>query len=201
MTEVLILIATLAFMATFLLIYYPRKRISGRTPGITCLNNLKQVGLAFRLYAEDNRGRFPMNISTNDKPVVNEAIQVYEYFQLIENELGTPKVLLCPTEVNRARAKDFMNFSNFNVSYFIGLDANDSNPQSILSGDRNITNGLSPIDGILRLTSNVRFTKEMHNDQGNIALGDGSARQVTSARLRSEIIRNAPFATNRIKLP
>jgi prepilin-type processing-associated H-X9-DG protein len=170
---------------------------------ITCVNNLKQVGLSFRLYAGDNRNRYPMNISTNDEPVVNEATPVYRYFKMIANDLGTPKIVICPEDEKRKPANAFTNFSNRNISYFIGLDAHGMLPQSMVSGDRNITNGVAPRRGILRLTTNqvVGFTEEIHNQQGNIALGDGSVQQVSSKRLRSEIIPYTGFATNRIKLP
>lgn len=201
--DVTIIIVTLALAACFFLVFFPRKRISKRADRITCVNNLKQIGLSFRIYAGDNRERYPMNISTNDKPVVNEATQVYEYFQQIEYELGTPKVVVCPKDTNRIAAKNFTNFNNGNVSYFIGLDGNENLENSMIAGDRNISNGFPPKDNILRLTAKqkVSFTKEIHIDQGDIALGDGSVQQVTSKQLRSSILPNTGFLTNRIKLP
>jgi hypothetical protein len=33
---------------------------------IECVNNLKQIGLAYRLWAEDNGGKFPMEISVTN---------------------------------------------------------------------------------------------------------------------------------------
>ena len=201
--DVIIVLATLAFMATFFLAIYPHHRVYSGANRITCVNNLKQIHLSFRIYAGDNRDHFPMNISTNDKPVVNETTQVYQYFQLTENELGTPKVVVCPSDANRKFSKDFTNFNNSNVSYFIGLDSNEERTNSMVAGDRNISNGFPPKDGILRLTAKqkVSFTKEIHNEQGNVVLGDGSVRQVTSKQLRSDIIPKTGFATNRILLP
>ena len=199
--EVLYVMAALAFVA---LVILPRfRRASSSAPRITCVNNLKIIGLSFRIYAGDHFDRYPMNISTNDKPVVNEATPVFQYFQMIQNELGTQKMVVCPSDSKRTASKDFTNFSNKNISYFIGLDANENLPQTILAGDRNITNGFAPRNGILDLTTNqtVGFTDEIHLKQGNIALGDGSVQQVSSARLRSEIIANTGMATNRIKLP
>lgn len=201
--DVIIVIATLAFTATFFLIYYPRQRVYASAPRITCVNNLKQIQLSFRLYAGDNRERFPMNISTNDNPVVDEATPVYQYFKLTADELGTPKVVICPSDANRTRTEDFRNFSDRNVSYFVGLDSNESLTNSMVAGDRHIQNGFPPNDGILRLTTKqkVGFTKEMHNGEGNIVLGDGSVQQVTSKQLRSSILPNTGLVTNRIKLP
>ncbi|MEP6664500.1 MAG: type II secretion system protein, partial [Verrucomicrobiota bacterium] len=171
--------------------------------GIACVNNLKQVGLSFRMYAGDNNDKYPMNISTNDQPLILESTEVHQYFSLLQNELGTPKVLLCPNDEKRTAATNFSQLSNRNISYFVGLDASENVPESIISGDRNITNGFPPAQNLLNLMSNqmAGFTSEIHTNQGNIALGDGSVQQVSNARLRAEIINKSPLATNRIKLP
>jgi type II secretory pathway pseudopilin PulG len=200
--EILFVVTALVFVAFILL--PSMVRVSKRFPRITCVNNLKQVGLSFRIYSGDNHDRYPMNIGTTNNPVVNEATPVYQYFNLIANELGnSPKDVICPSDLKRKAAKDFTNFSNSNISYFIGLDSNENLPQTMVSGDRNITNGFAPKDGLLAITTNqmVGFTDEIHLKQGNIALGDGSVQQVSSTRLRSDIISNTGMATNRIKLP
>jgi len=77
----------------------------------------------------------------------------------------------------------------------------------VLSGDRNITNlagaGQGPPttvnaptqkDGISAnlgtnqtATSGAGFTKDTHQSSGNIALGDGSVQQFTTARLREQL--------------
>lgn len=201
LVEVLVVMVVLVILAAFLLpTLHP---VSNHAPRITCVNNLKQVGLSFRIYAGDNRDHYPTDLSTNDQPVVNESTPVYQYLQSLSNELGIVKVVICPSDEKRKVAQDFSTLRDANISYFVGLDANENLPNSILSGDRNIRNGVAPDHGILRMTTNqmVEFTKEMHIKQGNIATGDGSVQQVSSARLRSEIIQNLPFATNRIKLP
>jgi type II secretory pathway pseudopilin PulG len=201
--EVLIVITMICILAGMLFPAWTKGRRGANR--IRCVSNLKQIGLAFRIYSGDNGNRFPMNIATtsNLSAVVNETTAVSEYFRLNSNTLGTPFVLVCPEDKDRKMARDFASLNNSNVSYFIGLDANETFPQAILAGDRNITNGFPLRNGILDLTTNqpVGFTAEIHNEQGDIALGDGSVQQVSSARLRSEIVANSPFATNRIKLP
>ena len=143
-----------------------------------------------------------MDISTNSEPLVLEATPVFRYFESISNELGSTKVVFCPSEAKRKCAENFQELRDANISYFVGLDAKEDTAR-ILSGDRNIENSISLEDKVLRLTKNqkLRFTKNLHKNQGNIALADGRVLMIDSARLQSEIIPNTGLATNRIKLP
>jgi prepilin-type processing-associated H-X9-DG protein len=123
----------------------------------------------------------------------------------MSNELSTPKVLLCPTEVYQTRslATNFTWFNNSNLSFFVDVDAsNDLNPWMILSGDHNITNSTSVKNGLLELTTNqlAGWTSEMHNKVGNLALADGSVQQVSITGLRSAI-ENTGIFTNRLQMP
>jgi prepilin-type processing-associated H-X9-DG protein len=198
--DLLVVIAVLMILS--ILVYPGGAADKRKAMRISCVNNLKQISLAFRIYAGDNRNRFPMNISTNNQIRVDENMTVLEFFNRATNECR-PFVFHCPADRQRNNAKDFTNFKSENISYFVGLDSDTSSPNSMLAGDRNITNGVAPKNNLLYLTTNqtVGFTDEIHKRQGNIALADGSVQQVSSARLRSEILANSPFATNRIKLP
>jgi len=100
-------------------------------------------------------------------------------------------------------------------SYIIGYNAQDTFPSMVLSGDRNITNsaaggvpaattviaptianGISANLGTNQTTTTgAGFTKDTHQSSGNIALGDGSVQQFTSARLKEQL-RNSDNAAN-----
>jgi len=200
--DVLVSVAVLTILAMILLPALAKSKTKNR---ISCIINVKQIGIAFRIWAGDNNGKYPMAVSTNQAGAMEfaQSGKVFQIFQSLQNELGTPKILVCPKDKQRKFAASLTNLSNANVSYFVGLDSEETLTNTILSGDRNITNGFAPIQDLLNLTTNqgVGFTQEIHTNQGNIALGDGSVQQVTSAQLRQEIIRNFPFVTNRIKLP
>ena len=74
------------------------------------------------------------------------------------------------------------NLSNTNISYFIGLDADESMPQMFLAGDRNLLiNGAPARTGAVSLTSKDRLEwgKTIHHGQGNIALADGSVQELS----------------------
>jgi prepilin-type processing-associated H-X9-DG protein len=98
----------------------------------------------------------------------------FRQFQTLSNELVSPKLLVCPAD-NRAAATNFAGLQNANVSYFVGVDADYSQPNSLLSGDRNLTNDFGARSTILRLgpLSSLRWTAELHRFKGNLLFADG----------------------------
>ncbi|HYG35638.1 MAG TPA: type II secretion system protein, partial [Clostridia bacterium] len=162
-------------------------------------NNLKQIGLAYKTWALGNGGVFPMQCQseTNISPSQMLEQRISRYFLAVSNELSTPNILVCPADVRVAAKRFDAQFSSTNISYFLGLDAHESAPQSLLAGDRNLTNGLPLVNGILTMTTNfpTSWTHELHNRQGNIGLADGSVQQFTTTRLQQ--IAN----TNRLLMP
>jgi hypothetical protein len=80
------------------------------------------------------------------------------------------------------------------ISYFVGLDADETRPQTILSGDRNARQGTGvppTTDGKLTYTQNPNtdagWNGELHQNQGNVGLGDGSAQQLTMLSLQKQV--------------
>jgi prepilin-type processing-associated H-X9-DG protein len=190
--ELLVVLATIAVLGCLLFLGMGNAR--QRAFRISCTSNLKQIGLAFKTWSLDNQGRFPWQVLTNQardiKPEV--ATNVYLQFMMMSNELSTPYILRCPADAQRAVTRDFGKLSNTNVSYFVGLDAEDSTLQMFLAGDRNLTNGLAATNHVLFLATNLPagWTHELHSGQGNIGLADGSVQQFTGSHLR-EAVTNA----------
>ncbi|MGZ8901698.1 MAG: type II secretion system protein, partial [Limisphaerales bacterium] len=76
-------------------------------------------------------------------------------------------------------------------------------PTAFLAGDRNLmTNGLPVSQGLLTVATNLAlgWTKEMHNEQGYIAMADGSVQQMSSSRLKGAI-RDQDIETNDLLIP
>jgi hypothetical protein len=178
-----------------------------RSLRIQCVNNLKQVGVGTRVWSGDNNDKYPPQVPGTNGGTMDfiTGPNAWRHFQVMSNELSTPKVVFCPAESDRNRftATNFVNFCNSNVSFFFGVDVtNDSNPQMMLSGDHNVTNGTPVKNGLLELTTNhlAGWTSEMHNKVGNIALSDGSVQQISIVGLQNTIA-NTGLATNRLQMP
>ena len=200
MVEILVLMVVL-FIAAVLLFPALDRPSRTRAPGIKCVNNLKNVALAARIYATDNNDLMPGAYFLSNK-VDLATIDVASYFPMLSNELSTPKIIVCPADQRVKPLDSFTNLTTKNISYFASLSADEKSPQTFLFGDRNIEVNGQRITGLLTLTTNspVSWSKEMHNEQGNIAMGDGSVRQFSNARLKSDL-REQEIVTNLLLFP
>ncbi|TAL02566.1 MAG: prepilin-type N-terminal cleavage/methylation domain-containing protein [Verrucomicrobia bacterium] len=183
--ELLVVLAIIAILAALLLPALSQAKLRARRA--TCVNNLRETGLAFQMFAHDH-GRLPMHISTNDGGSAEFATAenpggAFRHFQSLADELVTPKMLLCATDT-RLAAANFPALRNENLSYFINLDAEAGKTTSILAGDRNLTNH-EAATGVLRLDANsaLRWTAELHRYKGNLLFADGHVEERRSSLL------------------
>ncbi len=202
LVEVLLVLAIVAILTLMYLVSLPKQHI--RAPGIQCINNLKQAGLATRVWEGDHNDKYPPQESATNggSREFTTGPNVWRSFQVMSNELSTPKVVICPADADRIDATNFTFFNNSNVSFFYGVDANETNPAALLVGDRNLTNDLPLKNAVMELTTNQfpRWTKGLHETYGNIGLSDGSVQRVSNSGLRNATI-NSGLATNRLQMP
>ena len=94
---------------------------------IQCINNLKQIGLDFRLWSDDHHHQFPFNLSTNqggtmeycDRDTNGFDRNGFRHLMVMSDELSSTRVVLCPSEKFEQLAVDFAHIADTNVTYQI----------------------------------------------------------------------------------
>jgi prepilin-type processing-associated H-X9-DG protein len=190
-------LASLLIMAAVLL---PSMVRSTTSRSIQCVNNLKQIGLATRVWAGDHDEKYPPQVSGTNGGSMDfiTGPNVWRHFLVMSNELSNTRVLICPADEGRFRATNFVWMRNSNISFFFGIDATEANLDMILSGDRNITNGAPLKNGLLELLPkrSTGWTAEMHHEFGNITFTDGHVAEMNSGGLQAAVV-----FTNRLQMP
>ena len=216
--EAVVVIFIIAFLA---LVFLPAT-YSGpnrRPYRISCINNQKQLILAYKIWAGDNQGKYPMEISATNGGALElmNTADAWKVFQVMSNELSTPKVIYCPSDsLPGNAATNWGDDLKNKISYFIGLDATETNPAAILSGDGNFLLNNAPANyGFVNVATNATlawdttrhfgeskqgwFTKT-RTGSGNIGLADGSVQGLSNAGLAQQL-QQTGFASNRFFIP
>jgi prepilin-type processing-associated H-X9-DG protein len=197
--ELLVVIATIVLLTSLLL--PALTQVKGRAKQIKCLQQLREVGIAFHMFAHDHNSQFPMAVPTaaggtlefaqNGRRIGGDFYFGFRHFQALSNELGSPKVLVCPAD-NRTAAASFSLLSNEHLSYFVGITASYDQPGSVLAGDRNVrvTGRGSETTIYPGHTAPLLWTADLHQFRGNLLFADahveerhGATTRVASAEL------------------
>jgi hypothetical protein len=118
-------------------------RAKANAQSIQCANNLKQIGISFKVWALDNSDQFPFNVSTNKGGTLEFCApgdggfdqNAFRHLMVMSNELSTPRILVCPADSSRQPAADFLSLRAVNVTYQVrsGKNVSDAQPQEVLA--------------------------------------------------------------------
>ncbi len=180
--ELLCVIAIIGILAALLL--PALTSVGQRARRTQCLDHLRQIGVGFVAFAHDHNDQFPMTVPAargGSLEFVQNAYRIagdfyfgFRHYQALSNELVTPKIVICPADT-RPMAPNFAALKNENLSYFVGVKAAFANPNSVLAGDRNLTNDYASPGTMMHIGPNfaLRWTSELHEFKGNLLFADG----------------------------
>lgn len=208
--ELLVVLATLTLLATVVLPATANPR--QRSERVTCVNNLRQIGQAIHLWANDHDDRVPWwtpaaeggtcALSGMPTPPWAGMVQnVWFHFAWVSNQLASPRLLACPSDTGARIASEWStnpqggflhpNYLNNSVSYLIGLHCYFDVPGSLMAADKNVKNYTTTgcAMGVKRAATytapfgNAAWGTDLHSESGNYLSCDGQVQQLASAGL------------------
>ena len=135
--ELLVVIAIIAVLAALRLPAFASAKRNAQK--INCVNNLKQIGIAFRMWEGVNGDKYPMQVPASQGGAQNYlqhcdnnydgslttdlTLSPGQTFMVMSNELSAPKILNCPADATpgRSAAVNWSYGSVLGFSFFNGL--------------------------------------------------------------------------------
>jgi prepilin-type N-terminal cleavage/methylation domain-containing protein len=203
--ELLVVIAIIAILAALLLPSLASAKEKARR--VKCLSNLRQASLGFKLFAQERDGYYPWLLPAAEGGTYGPDAGVnWRNFLAASNEIDSPKVLTCPSDTaTRATVIDWSDSAEGlqnsaqrgnAISYFVGLDAYEKVPFSVVAGDRHLLGGVlngcasvAPTPGVpatelIYGNTAIRWDNVIHGKLGALAFNDGSAAMTRDNQLR-----------------
>jgi type II secretory pathway pseudopilin PulG len=192
---------------------------SGRSDQISCLNNLRQIGIAFQAWGNDHDDRRPAFVPMNEGGGAAHPLRdnAYFHFMFLSNYLSSPTLLIDPAEATRTKRVastwdfspngGFLNpaFRNNALSYLLGCHTTRSETRDVLSGDRNLqfgglagcSYGFSQVWFLNVAPQSFRgWTNGPHGTAGNLLINDGHVEFTSQDRLQAVLTHIEDFSVS-----
>ncbi|PYM16646.1 MAG: hypothetical protein DME18_00960 [Verrucomicrobia bacterium] len=185
LTTVLVVVAVLAILSGMMLPALSKAKAKAQR--VSAVNNLKQIGLAARIYANDHKGRLPAN------------------FEQMKNELSTDKVLKDPESGN-----DFVYLAagrtEVDAESILAYSPTERGGRAVLLGDGSVQQmGQAQFDEMLRRTLAGRPAVAAAGETPASGIGGGSAlngaTRALGASVQARIPRLAGIRPIHIEMP
>ena len=204
LVELLVVTAIIAVLAGLMLPALKQVRKQGRCA--ICVNNLRQVGLALRMYADDNNGYAPGACTDPAYP----ASSFWQYKLVLTGYIptnqvitGKPSLFVCPDQDPKTFAGNWYTYGLWDndLTYVAASPANAfrmdgfSRPaDQPIAADTRRAGGVWPqsytlakgaLNGNPQSTGGDKIIHLRHSNRGNVLFADGSVRPVDAAYLQS----------------
>ena len=209
--ELLVVIAIIGILASMLLPALAKAKT--RANRIKCVSNIKQVGSAFKGFANDNHDRYPWILISRDQDAQGPAGWVGQTQTLlaqdaIKSDLGSAKILCSPLDPDNQGANDLLDLAlidqangdvvnRLGTSYGVvngdggtGLAADEQRPATVLTVTRNIS--MAGVNGEDALSSQTGNGNGDAQSAGNTyAKWLGADKTPTNTRVMASLNANA----------
>src|SRR5262249_49244307 len=120
LVELLVVVAVIGVLAALLLPTLAQARESARRTA--CASNLRQIGMALRVYVDDHDGLYPvlpLTTPPEDENDADEGGPVTDWEEVVQPYLRSERILRCPSDPSPV---EFFDISySLNAAFVLGL--------------------------------------------------------------------------------
>ena len=205
LTELLVAISIVGILGGLLLTGLARAKATSSR--IKCVNNLGQIGLAFKGFADSNDNRLPWQLTPSrlkyyfgsEDP---KCLQAIFSLQAMKKEIGGAKLLASPCDGQVAPPNELAeeNWSTYDtlagkmipceaISYYLIEGADMARPRTMLAATRNLSTAdlaTARLVGANEKSPQGIVLSGLNNSQGQAVFADGSARPINDSDIGAE---------------